>query len=180
MLHAAVHRTHSSLTAATRDLPASTALSLPLRTRQGGIVQRTCACGGVTGASEECEACGAEKRLGLQRTLTVNEPGDLYEREADRIADQMMGMPAHPADHQARPRMQRLAKQSAAPVDAAPASVDHALAGPGRPLEPGLRHDMEQRFGHDFSRVRVHTDSSSAESARAVHALAYTVGRDIV
>jgi hypothetical protein len=39
---------------------------------------------------------------------------------------------------------------------------------------------MEPRFGHDFSRVRVHTDSKAAESARAVNALAYTVGRDVV
>jgi hypothetical protein len=39
---------------------------------------------------------------------------------------------------------------------------------------------MEPRFGHDFSPVRVHTDTKSAESARAVDAMAYTVGRDIV
>ena len=39
---------------------------------------------------------------------------------------------------------------------------------------------MEPRFGSDFSNVRVHTDSKAAESARAVNALAYTVGRDMV
>jgi hypothetical protein len=39
---------------------------------------------------------------------------------------------------------------------------------------------MEPRFGHDFSRVRVHTDAKAAESARTVSALAYTVGRDVV
>jgi len=39
---------------------------------------------------------------------------------------------------------------------------------------------MEPRFGQDFSRVRVHTDAKAAESARAVDALAYTVGRDVV
>jgi hypothetical protein len=39
---------------------------------------------------------------------------------------------------------------------------------------------MEPRFGHDFSNVRVHTDAKAAESARAVNALAYTVGRDVV
>ena len=36
-------------------------------------------------------------------------------------------------------------------MEAAPASVDQALASPGRPLEPALRQDMEQRFGYDFS-----------------------------
>src|SRR6185436_20456330 len=39
---------------------------------------------------------------------------------------------------------------------------------------------MEPRMGHDFSRVRVHTDARAAESASAVNAVAYTVGRDIV
>lgn len=39
---------------------------------------------------------------------------------------------------------------------------------------------MEPCFGRDFSRVRVHTDAKAAESARAVNALAYTVGHDLV
>jgi hypothetical protein len=39
---------------------------------------------------------------------------------------------------------------------------------------------MESRFGHDFSQVRVHTDARAAESARAVDAAAYTVGRHLV
>lgn len=34
--------------------------------------------------------------------------------------------------------------------------------------------------GFDFSQVRIHTDACAAESARAVNAAAYTVGRDIV
>ena len=39
---------------------------------------------------------------------------------------------------------------------------------------------MEPRFGHDFSQVRVHTDARAAESAKAVNALAYTFGQDVV
>jgi hypothetical protein len=39
---------------------------------------------------------------------------------------------------------------------------------------------MEQRFGHDLSRVRVHTDAAAVQSARAVNAVAYTVGDEIV
>jgi Domain of unknown function (DUF4157) len=39
---------------------------------------------------------------------------------------------------------------------------------------------MGSRFGHDFSQVRVHTDAKAAASAKAVHAVAYTVGQDIV
>jgi len=54
------------------------------------------------------------------------------------------------------------------------------LRSPGRPLDPATRAFMEPRFGHDFSRVRVHTDARAAESARAVNALAYTMGHDVV
>lgn len=39
---------------------------------------------------------------------------------------------------------------------------------------------METRFGQDFSRVRVHADAKAGESSRAINALAYTVGRDVV
>jgi outer membrane protein OmpA-like peptidoglycan-associated protein len=39
---------------------------------------------------------------------------------------------------------------------------------------------MEPRFGHDFSRVRVHTNAKATESAQAVNALSYTVGQDVV
>jgi hypothetical protein len=38
---------------------------------------------------------------------------------------------------------------------------------------------MESRFGHDFSRVRVHTDEQATRSARAVDAAAYTIGNRI-
>jgi hypothetical protein len=58
--------------------------------------------------------------------------------------------------------------------------VDEVLHSPGKPLDPESRHWLEPRFGHDFSRVRVHTDTRAAESAKAVGAFAYTVGRDIV
>jgi len=54
------------------------------------------------------------------------------------------------------------------------------LAESGWPLDPGTRAFMEPRFGHDFSRVRVHTDSQAGESARSLEALAYTSGNDIV
>jgi peptidoglycan hydrolase-like protein with peptidoglycan-binding domain len=54
------------------------------------------------------------------------------------------------------------------------------LRAPGQPLDRETRAFMEPRFGHDFSRVRVHTDARASESARAVNAFAYTVGRNVV
>jgi Domain of unknown function (DUF4157) len=62
----------------------------------------------------------------------------------------------------------------------APLIVHDVLHSPGQPLDAATRAYMEPRFGHDFSRVRVHTDARAAESAQAVRALAYTVGRDLV
>ncbi len=50
----------------------------------------------------------------------------------------------------------------------------------GRPLTPHLRAQMESRFGTDFSHVHIHTGPEAAAAAQAVHAQAYTVGRDIV
>jgi hypothetical protein len=61
-----------------------------------------------------------------------------------------------------------------------PPIVHDVLRSPGEPLDATARAFMEPRFGHDFSRVRVHVDSRAAESARAVNALAYTVGRNVV
>lgn len=65
-------------------------------------------------------------------------------------------------------------------LDRVPPVVQEVLRSPGQALDPEARSYFEARFGHDFSLVRVHTDSRSAASANAVSALAYTVGRNVV
>ncbi|MGB6826745.1 MAG: DUF4157 domain-containing protein, partial [Terracidiphilus sp.] len=65
-------------------------------------------------------------------------------------------------------------------VTQVPHVVHEVLRSPGRPLEAGVRHFMEPRFGFDFRDVRIHTDAKAAASAEAVNAQAYTVGRNIV
>ena len=74
-------------------------------------------------------------------------------------------------------RNSELGTQNSAGV---PPIVHEVLRSPGQPLDAVTRALMEPRFGHDFSRVRVHTGARAAESASAVNALAYTVGRDVV
>lgn len=69
---------------------------------------------------------------------------------------------------------------SPAPVHEVPPIVHEVLSSPGQPLDTATRSFMEPRFGHDFSRVRMHIGTRAAESARAVNALAYTVGHDMV
>src|SRR5215470_14964726 len=75
--------------------------------------------------------------------------------------------------------IQRSSAGQAGP-NAVPPIVHDVLRSPCQPLDAATRAAMEARFGHDFSRVRVHTDTRAADSARAVNALAYTVGEDVV
>ena len=79
-----------------------------------------------------------------------------------------------------RPLIVQRAAISSAPVPDVPPIVHDVLRSPGQPLDEDTCAAMEPHFGHDFSRVRVHTDVHAAESARAVRARAYTVGRDVV
>ncbi len=67
-----------------------------------------------------------------------------------------------------------LVEQERSPV------LDVVNSGGGKPLEADTRSDMESRLGHDFSDVRVHTDSQASDSAKSVNAHAYTVGSNIV
>jgi hypothetical protein len=76
-------------------------------------------------------------------------------------------------------RLQHRSTEQSEP-STAPPIVHEVLRSPGQPLDASTRAFMEPRFGHDFSQVRIHTDARAGESAQAVNALAYTVGRDVV
>ncbi len=58
--------------------------------------------------------------------------------------------------------------------------VHDVVGSGGEPLSKDVRTDMESRLGHDFSDVRVHSDSAAHDSAQAVSARAYTVGSHVV
>ncbi len=148
----------------------------------------------------------------FQPKLTVNAPGastlgDAYEREADRVADQVMRMPTFGAasragasffspplnaaprlqrrcaacEHEEKAGLQRKETTAAPGGQTAPPPVLEVLSsGGGQPLDADTRGFMESRLGQDFSAVRVHTDARAAESAAAIQARAYTSGRDVV
>jgi hypothetical protein len=151
-----------------------------------GLLQRKCACGGsgAAGLTGECEDCGKKKLAGLQTKLMVGSPADPLEEEADRLAERVMHMPAPGPRGQAPPAVRRQAVTPVGPAPAAafdaPPAVEQTLSSPGRPLDTQTRAFMESRFGHDFGRVRVHADDHADASARAVDALAYTVGDNVV
>jgi len=146
-----------------------------------GILQRKCSCGNQAVASRECGEC-KKKKNSLQRKLLIGASNDPLEREADQVAGRVMAMPSHSAVSGIPLHIQRYAGQvtEGSIMDTAPASVDRVLVDSGRPLESMLRQDMEQRFGHDFSQVRVHTGEAAEQSAREMEAQAYTVGHNVV
>jgi Domain of unknown function (DUF4157) len=156
---------------------------------KGGFLQRKCACGNAASAAGTCAECQEKQEMALQTKLRISEPEDEYEREADRIAEQVMRMPDSLVQQQVNPEeklMQRKATPKPTTLNSnssfseTPSIVREALNSPGQPLDSETRIFMESRFKHDLSQVRVHTSPKAEASANAVNALAYTVGSDIV
>lgn len=113
-------------------------------------------------------------RATLQPKLKTSVPGDRSEQEADRVAERVIrGASKGGAAVPIRP----LSGVVSRPL---PAELSRPLMGAGRALSPSLRQNMEQRFGHDFSRVHTHTGPQATASAQALGARAYTVGSSIV
>lgn len=133
----------------------------------------------------------------LQPKLAISQPDDAYEREADRVAEQVMRMPepslqracapcaanAIPCPNCDTEEEQPVQRRMDAALETSDGSVPEGFPqslGPGQPLDRATRAFFEPRFGVDFGAVRIHTDTHAAASARAINALAYTVGRDVV
>lgn len=109
--------------------------------------------------------------------VRVSQPSDPAEREAVRISQRVLAM----APAAATPQARRFAK--AVPARGAARSLLPSSLGVGssvgQPLPRGLKHDMEPRFGADFSAVRVHTGDSAARASRRLNAAAFTVGHEV-
>ncbi|MEO7719676.1 MAG: DUF4157 domain-containing protein [Capsulimonas sp.] len=130
----------------------------------------------------------------LQAKLTVSQPGDPFEQEADQTADRVMRAEAPVIQRQcaapgvcdcpncrAAREAEVVARTGQGPEvseDAGPL-VQNVVSSGGQPLSPATRDFMEPRFGHDFSQVRIHADAQASRSAEAVSARAYTVGPNI-
>jgi outer membrane protein OmpA-like peptidoglycan-associated protein len=131
----------------------------------------------------------------IQRKLAVGRVDDPLEHEADRVADQVMRMPA--TEISTAPALLQISRKCAAceeeetlrkkpagkaeiAANEAPDTVREILRSPGQPLDASSRAYFEPRFGHDFSGVRVHTGAAAERSARDVNAQAYAAGFHIV
>jgi hypothetical protein len=143
------------------------------------FLQRKCACGSHSHGQGQCSDCAKGNQV-LQRKLSVGASNDPLEAEADRVATQVLSESGRGAIAATPVRVQRVPNRPHDEEAEAPSIVDEALSERGAPLAPALRYDMESRFGHDFSQVRVHTGAAATRSARAINAHAYTVRSDIV
>jgi hypothetical protein len=112
----------------------------------------------------------------IQPKLEIGAVNSLQEREADRVAAQVMQLSP---DAIPTPRSEP-AESSKGNSGLAPGIVHEVLRSSGSPLDTQTREFFESRFGREFGDVRVHTDQLAVESAVSVDALAYTVGPHIV
>ena len=139
---------------------------------------------------------GLSYRHYVQRKLTVNQPNDAYEQEADFIADKIMRMKSNDADVanffdvansslqrkcaacEEEEKLQRKESESAAPNISS--AVEQTLQSTGNAMDQSTRSFMENRFEYDFSNVQIHNDALAHQSSNDINALAYTHNNHIV
>ena len=142
----------------------------------------------------------------LQAKLSIGQPGDVYEQEADRVADEVMRMPDPQEVSRKDPQIQRvyqgceeeeLRRQpikeeeeeellqtkeiSGQNAETTPdlESRINAIRGGGQLLPESERSFFEPRFGYHFSGVRVHTNAETDKLTKELGAKAFTSGKDI-
>ena len=137
----------------------------------------------------------------IQPKLKIGQPNDKFEQEADHVADQVMRMENKNSSHSVVNKKQdanqiqrkcadcekeeeenlQMKQDTSQSFNATELQTDNIKPGKnGMPLPTETRMDFESRFGHDFSKVRVHHDSESVDSAKAISAKAFTLGNNIV
>ena len=148
------------------------------------------------------------RSTGVQAKLTIGQPNDKYEQEADRVADQVMAMPdpklqrqpepeeeeeilqTKPLADQITPLIQRQEEPPEEEEETAQAKGDGGPTTASSTVESGINsmrgggqplpESARAYFEPRFSQARVHRDARAAQAAQAVNARAFTVGRDVV
>jgi hypothetical protein len=129
----------------------------------------------------------------VQAKLTVNAPGDVYEQEADRIADAVTNatittvkrqeeeeeVQMQPVEEEEEQVQAKLADNQPLVVSGNLEKQINAARGNGQPLSEEARAPMEKAIGADLSGVRVHTDANADALSQSLQARAFTTGRDI-
>ena len=133
-------------------------------------------------------------RVTVQPKITIGAPNDKYEQEADRMADAVMNMsapsPNAGSNQPLAAAVTPLAATESGSAQTAPEGTASAASSGqesqlkldgsgGSPLPQDVRSFMEQRFGTDFSHVRVHTDSNAIQMNKQLNSHAFTYGSHI-
>lgn len=139
-------------------------------------IQRSadCACGG------SCPTCQAK-----HSNLPISQPGDVHEKEADRVADRVMRMSgdrkqndAQPISANITPVVQAKSEGGIAATSELTGKIAFSKNG-GSSLDGDTQSFMQSRFGADFSGVKIHTGTEAVKMSRELNARAFTVGKDI-
>ncbi len=139
----------------------------------------------------------------IQTKLEVGSPNDRYEQEADSIADRVINNVGNSSISESSQGIQRKCaaceeeeKVQRKPLNITPiiqksgndgggvaneaiSSQITASKGGGNPMGESTKNFMENRFGNDFSGVRIHTDSNAIQLSQNLDAQAFTVGNDV-
>ncbi|MEM1256817.1 MAG: DUF4157 domain-containing protein [Cyanobacteria bacterium P01_H01_bin.21] len=128
----------------------------------------------------------------IQPKLTIGEPGDKYEQEADNVAKvvvQQINSPQAQRDDEIQrssPTMSSMTSsiQRQGSISGGTASnefeshLNSARSG-GSALEPTIKGQMESAMGADFSGVKIHTGHQADQLSRSIQAKAFTTGQDV-
>lgn len=156
--------------------------------------------GKATGSASSKDADTPFFKPIVQPKLTINQPNDVYEQEADAVADKVMKMTGNDTVQtkffnpsisfiqrvcahceEEKKEMQRKEMNGDKTNDNSDLeSYVNNLNSSGQSLPAEVRDFYSPRMGFDFSNVKVHTDSIAAKSAQSINALAYTTGNNIV
>ncbi|MEO6949664.1 MAG: DUF4157 domain-containing protein [Ginsengibacter sp.] len=142
---------------------------------------------------------GRKNKIFFQPKLTINQPNDVYEKEADAMADKVMRMPennqlffspnpfpvsvvqrkcAHCKEEEKIQRKDNNTTETGA--DSTVENYVGSLNGKGKSLSAEEKTFFEPKFGYDFSGVQLHTNTAANLSAKSINSLAYTHGNHIV
>lgn len=125
----------------------------------------------------------------IQAKLVLGAADSKYEREADRVAQQVVGqMPSEGQQAQQQADSSQLMRApdshamrgvEAGAVNSGVQQTIQDVRGGGQLLPMSVRKSVEQALGADFSGVRVHDDAQSDRLNRSLRACAFTTGQDI-
>ena len=122
------------------------------------------------------------KQAFIQPKLEYGNSGDKYEKEADHAADMVMKTSDNQLSQPSSAKQTIQLKEISGYTHAGEnAWIENNLKGKssGNSLSETTRTFMENRFGVDFSQVRIHTDSHAARMNEAMNAHAFTYGNNI-